>query len=402
MWPLKRKLKVLQFTTYDLSAQNHGGKIRSFEIRKQLRKKFKVDTVSFEWDSEESIESMSFNLDMQKWLEYGINGYTSDLGVSVYMKREHDTFNRLKDIVNSFLPDIILLEQPYLWPVVKQLIQENELCNTKIKVVYSSHNIEHEMKNKIYNDLLDKAEADKLTEEVLRIETDLIKSADQIIVATDGEKDFVKRHNRDIDIIILPNAHNKPTKNRKSKYWKNLLDNRKTNWIYIASYHPPNINGLNKVISEVENRRRESGELDFKLWLFGGVSQGLIDIYNIDFENFSWIEVLGIVQEEDINAAICECDGMILPIWEGGGSNLKTAQALLSNKYILASEYSFRGFEDYSNEYGVKTEKDTSSLVDLLLTTKPRKKYDRFRQVEDLSWKKVLKSLNSDIIQNNK
>ena len=131
MWPLKQKLKALQFTTYDLSAQNHGGKIRSFEIRKQLRKKFKVDTISFEWDTEESIESMSFNLDKQKWLKYGINGYTSDLGVSFYIEKELDTFNKLKTIVTSFSPDIILLEQPYLWPVVKQLIQEKELCTQK-------------------------------------------------------------------------------------------------------------------------------------------------------------------------------------------------------------------------------------------------------------------------------
>ena len=398
MWPLKQKLKALQFTTYDLSAPNHGGKIRSFEIRKQLRKKFKVDTISFEWDTEESIESMSFNLDKQKWLKYGINGYTSDLGVSFYMEKELDTFNKLKTIVTSFSPDIILLEQPYLWPVVKQLIQEKELCDTKIKVVYSSHNIEHEMKRKIYNDFLDKTQADKLTEKVLEMEVDLIKSADQIIVATDSEKEFVRQHNKEVNIISLRNAHNKPTKNRRSKYWKDRLDNRKTNWVYIASAHPPNINGLNKVISDVENRRKEFDKLDLKLWLFGGVSQGLTDIYNIDFEKLPWIEVLGIAKEEDIDAAICECDGIILPIWEGGGSNLKTAQALLSNKYILASEYSFRGFEAYSNEYGVKTVKDVSSLVDLLLKIKPSKKYDRWKQVKGLSWKKSLEYLNTDII----
>ncbi len=41
---------------------------------------------------------------------------------------------------------------------------------------------------------------------------------------------------------------------------------------------------------------------------------------------------------------------ILLPICSGGGTNLKTAEALVSNKYIIGTEVSFRDFESYIDE----------------------------------------------------
>jgi hypothetical protein len=37
----------------------------------------------------------------------------------------------------------------------------------------------------------------------------------------------------------------------------------------------------------------------------------------------------------------------LLPIPHGGGSNIKTAEALFSGAYVIGSEAAFRGYEDF-------------------------------------------------------
>ena len=43
----------------------------------------------------------------------------------------------------------------------------------------------------------------------------------------------------------------------------------------------------------------------------------------------------------------------LLPILEGGGSNLKTAEALVSGAWVVATPKAMRGFEDFLDEPGL-------------------------------------------------
>ena len=52
-----------------------------------------------------------------------------------------------------------------------------------------------------------------------------------------------------------------------------------------------------------------------------------------------------------------------MPIWEGGGSNLKTAQALVSGKYILSTNYAFRGYEEFASTESLLLTDDAKSFV---------------------------------------
>jgi glycosyltransferase involved in cell wall biosynthesis len=51
--------------------------------------------------------------------------------------------------------------------------------------------------------------------------------------------------------------------------------------------------------------------------------------------------------DAELQALIENSRGIILPIIGGGGSNLKTAEALISNKPIIATTFAFRGYESY-------------------------------------------------------
>ncbi len=56
---------------------------------------------------------------------------------------------------------------------------------------------------------------------------------------------------------------------------------------------------------------------------------------------------LGEVSRLALECLISNASGMLLPITFGGGSNLKTAEALSSGLPIVGTSIAFRGFEEY-------------------------------------------------------
>lgn len=67
---------------------------------------------------------------------------------------------------------------------------------------------------------------------------------------------------------------------------------------------------------------------------------------------------LGIVDDAGIAALRRLGHVYILPITAGGGSNIKTAEALLTGAYVIGTSTAFRGFEDFIGDPGVFVEDD--------------------------------------------
>lgn len=61
----------------------------------------------------------------------------------------------------------------------------------------------------------------------------------------------------------------------------------------------------------------------------------------------------GAVTNEQRSALLKMSDIVVLPITEGGGTNLKTAEALQSARTIAATDVAFRGFERHRSLVGV-------------------------------------------------
>jgi glycosyltransferase involved in cell wall biosynthesis len=57
--------------------------------------------------------------------------------------------------------------------------------------------------------------------------------------------------------------------------------------------------------------------------------------------------VLGVLDDEDLAAVKSLAHEFLLPIGAGGGSNIKTAEALYSGKPVVCTSTALRGFEDY-------------------------------------------------------
>jgi glycosyltransferase involved in cell wall biosynthesis len=76
-----------------------------------------------------------------------------------------------------------------------------------------------------------------------------------------------------------------------------------------------------------------------------------------DAENVTFWQramVMGTLSEDELGAVLLSADVVILPITQGGGSNLKTAEALVSGRPIVATTFAFRGYEEYLTFSGVQ------------------------------------------------
>ena len=62
---------------------------------------------------------------------------------------------------------------------------------------------------------------------------------------------------------------------------------------------------------------------------------------------------MGVVSDSELARLKNYAHAFLLPLVSGGGTNLKTAEAILSGRYVIASKFALRGFEEFSNEKGI-------------------------------------------------
>ncbi|AVF37022.1 hypothetical protein [Rahnella sikkimica] len=389
-------MKILQMATYDVEQPDHGGKLRSHHIRRSLRTQFTVETLSFEWNDEEDASSLSVQLDQNRWAEFGISGMLSDWGICVFLEKSEKCYEQVCRNVRAFSPEIILLEQPFLWPLVERFINDGTL-SPSVKVIYSSHNIEVVMKRQIYQDLFSPEIAKQYTDYVDNIERGVINYCSGAIAVSEIDAKYINKISPGTQVQIYFNGHSRPQNGPEDKKWQSRFANRDANWVFVGSWHPPNINGLRDLVISLS---RQEGDKDFAMWVLGSVGNGLAATTpNFDAKDYPWLNITGLVSAEDIDSAILCSSGIVLPIWEGGGSNLKTAQALLSTKCILGSEFSFRAFEHVLDEPGVFLVKDADSLAKLVTETHPEPNYIRSEKVYALEWERVLQTLPNFVLK---
>jgi hypothetical protein len=373
--------KILQLCTFNPDENNAGGKIRSFQIKNALRKKFEVKTLSFSWARTPFIKDMHFGLSEEKFLKNGGNHLLGDLGINNYLSQNTHELQHIAQKVHEFNPDVILLEQPYLLPLVRTL--KSTRAEKNIPLIYSSHNIEAPMKRGIYENFFTPESVNQLTQWVSMLETEAIKESIMTFVVSEDDARFTRELKRDGNVLVLPNGHWIPKSNNRDKFWDETLSDTKVNWTFVGSAHPPNIEGMSNLL-----RALPLQEEDWRIIIAGSASVAFKGLT----EKVPWLLTVNNPTNDDIDSLILKSSGMLLPIWSGGGSNLKTAQALLSNRTLVGTEYSFRGFESFKDEEGVHLVSTAEEFANMLRTYKPPKSVQR-RGVESLTWDFILSDL---------
>lgn len=349
---------ILQLTTFSKNIYTFGGAIRSLEIKKSLERKYNVKTLNID-----IIENEDKNKENESCKDFLISIFlpnlesSADIEISKYFENisNKKLLREIKNDLKKFSFDIVLLEQPYLYTLYN-LLKKYNFINPNVKLIYSSHNIEKEMTFKSDIEYVDK------------IEQLSINNSDIQICASPKEKEYIGDNCK----LYINGCYE--NRSSGSTYWKNKFDNDKLNYVFVGSNHIPNNKGINELQKYINFND------NIKIWLVGDC------VRNIGYHE-SFIK-LGTMDQQNIDDLIYESNGVILPITCGGGISLKTVQAIVSQKAIIGTDFSFRGLEEYKQINGIFLTKNIGSMVDLMKT-----KYKKFynRKCDDLLWKNIFK-----------
>ena len=120
----------------------------------------------------------------------------------------------------------------------------------------------------------------------------------------------------------------------------------------------PNYEGLVSFINSVWNPLLEKG-IDAKFVIAGS---GLMpEILKKAISNSKNIEVLGFI--ESTSFFWNQINVLIVPVFEGGGSNIKIAEAFMYGKSVIAHPFASRGYEDFLNSDFLFLPKNTKDWI---------------------------------------
>lgn len=274
--------------------------------------------------------------------------------------------SRMAALLRTYQPDIIHIEQPFLYLGMKKLLCELEI---RPRMIFGSQNIEYPLKERIFNELhVNEAMSKVWVKETKTIEYDFSREAD-LIVAVNSEDAATHKKMGAKNIIIACNGIDKVPVTKKGKdYWSTFKITKNINKLvtFVGSGHPPNWEGFLKMIGD----DTQFMPTNTKIIVVGGVSDYFKEQYK-DKQKYAsfWkgVEIIGLVEEDKLSSLLDVTDVIILPITTKRGSNLKTAEAILSGKKIVATEYALHGFEEFARLPNIRIANTMQSFHDTII-----------------------------------
>lgn len=284
---------------------------------------------------------------------------------------------------------MVHLEQPWLFPLVQRWRKEGHIGSARL--VYGSQNVEAPLKAAILRQYAI-ASADAVAAEIALLEGAVCRAADYVLAVSDADRLALQALTGKPVVLAQNGIAPWSASEGKLLEWRQRLTD-KPFALFVGSAHPPNISGFFDWFGD------SLGFLppDTRIVVCGSVGSHLPQ--DPRFKrwlplNESRIRIIGVLEEDDLAAVKSLARVFVLPISEGGGSNIKTAEALFSGTYVVGTPTSFRGFGRYLQEPGVHqadTPRDFRRAVTSCLPESPLHLDEPARALRrQLVWEKAL------------
>ena len=391
------RLRVLVLGSYPAVNPRHGGQIRLSQIVAAYEARgFEVRQASYfpghAFYTESSLGPADFPLSIESLRTWRgrPSAYVDDLASGEVAAADETRLAALEQYAGAV--DVVHLEQPWLLPVADKLRERGAVG--RFKLVYGSQNIEHELKRAILRQHRD-PEEDAVTGAVLALEQRCARQA-ALVAAVTVEDAQVLAGWTSAPIVLAGNGvapwHSSEEARQR---WRERLGSERFA-LYVASSHPPNILGL------CESFGTSLAGLSpvHRLVLAGHVTEFVL--------NSEWFRrwqplnerrtvALGVLGHDDLSAVRDLAHTFLLPVTSGGGSNLKTAEALFSGRHVVATPLSLRGFEQYADLPGLRVvapgQAFARAVAGSLDQPLPAADADATRRREMLTWPYALAGL---------
>lgn len=232
---------------------------------------------------------------------------------NMYSKKEE---TKIIEQINKTAWDILFFDGSWFGKISK-------LINKKGKIVAFLHNVERQYSS-------ERLKHNPFTFikylSVLYNEKCLMKHTDYIIVLNNRDRDLVKKYyNKNIDLLLPVTLNDK----YNNVHFETNTSEKKL--LFVGSYFTPNVSGIKWFIKKV------IPEVKCHLYIVG---KGMEHLKKYESQK---VTVMGTV--EDIGAVYAMADAVVMPIFTGGGMKIKTAEALMYGKSILASREALTGYD---------------------------------------------------------
>lgn len=343
--------KILVISNYPIKNPQHGGQKRTIALVEEYRRAgYNVKHIAIYMDL---FYADSYPDDIAiRWSKYQgqpAAGYVSDLILSDIFTHELAAKKRFIKLINQYEPDMIEVEQTFLYKTIKQTLSE---VGWNGVMVNSTHNVEAKLKKQILesSSTIEQKEIEQIVSQVRDLELFASHDADWNIVCTDSDKKSLQKDGV-TNIVVAPNGigREKVDHQEVARLKQQFLSQGVTHLtLFVGSGHPPNLTGYIDMIGSRVGFLSD----DTRLVVVGGVADSIYG-YAQDLPNylktlyFDHVTLLGRVEEKTLSALLYVADQIILPIVEGEGSNLKTAEAILADKLVVATTKALRSYEKY-------------------------------------------------------
>jgi glycosyltransferase involved in cell wall biosynthesis len=345
-------MRILQLSTHSTLIPRHGGKLRSHHVARVLEQEgFNVQRLAFchrtaddRDDKREPIVDIGLMpfWGSKKFEAYGpcrfrLAEYLATIAAlkTPYILAEFD------ERVRVAAPDVILLEHPWTWPLLARL---EEVRSGAVRVVYNSQNVEIALKRRILQEEGIFAPHEALAG-VESLERELVARAAGVSACTRMDAEVYANWGAR-RVVVAPNGGVRRERRHLLDILPRPLALEHSYALAVGGDHPPNISGfMNLVVPSLPLLRPHQ-----RVVLAGRMGPTVVEA--LEAQGLGRIAsgrliVLGVVDEFCLDCAIANANALLLPIEYGGGSNVKTAEALLSGRPIIGAAAAMRGFDAF-------------------------------------------------------
>lgn len=350
--------RVLQICPFPIPEKpSSGGQIRIDEIAKMYRALgAEVERCSIVTRKRDLVNPMDVLMPWWHRVRRKHLGRPSNIGpLRQYWSasRSDALLNRLLARVSSRI-DIIQLEHPWLIPLAKKLRQHPLL--EKAVLVYSSHNIESALHESMWREAgVWNRKAAALQQDMLAAEVAAAREADIVWAVSESDAAVLSGWGAR-EVLVAPNGcrllpKRSATEGLPSKPYA----------LFAGAAYGPNVNGFQEWLGlsldylPLDTAVVTAGSCGK---VFSTMPSYAAAIDDGRFLNYGWVE------QPFLDQLLLHAAVIILPVSAGGGTNLKTAEAIMSMRPVVATSYAMRGYEKWKNVESIYVEKTPKEFQD--------------------------------------
>lgn len=326
--------------------------------------------------------------------------FLGDVASGTFAAETPAAYAHFCQVVARFDPDVVQLEHPFLWPLVKRMRAEGKLDG--VAIVYSSHNWEGPLKEGILKRAgIPAAKATALRAEIEAMETELARAASLVIAVSPADAEIYGGLVPRSKVLLAPNGTPRPPEAdaadgaspNDESVARSLFGDDKF-MFFVGSAYPPNIDGFSRLVAD--------GGFYFLpprkgVVVCGGASEGIFvgdEYQRFVIGNSERVQFLPDIDDRQLWDLKRAAHAFLLPIEFGGGTNLKSAEAIASGKWVITTSTALRGRDEFRDAPGIvvaDTPKAFRRAMIQVMNSPPLKLSAKARTARDsLYWDRVM------------